>query len=230
MNEYPIEIIDNHIIALIDNNRILLNTCAPNSISDRGSLMLLWINYNFSRNFRGFTINKLSELLRTEINLLLGGDVLRNLNLFVEWDMKKLLFSPMPFELEGTFIPSDFYMNIPIVNLRIYGATFRAFLDTGAKLSNLNPDLTSNYNLLGTTSDFYPGFGNFDTNIYEVPVTLGTQTFSIIAGHLPELLQVTLMMANTEGIFGNDIFKYFNLCFNFQVGKLVLVERNNNAT
>ncbi|GIV46279.1 MAG: hypothetical protein KatS3mg036_1097 [Ignavibacterium sp.] len=230
MNEYPIEIIDNHIIALIDDNRILLDTGAPNSISDGSSLSLLGNNYNFSRNFMGFTINQLNDSLTTEINLLLGGDVLRNLNFFVDWDMKKLLFSSKPFEYEGTYIPLDFFMNIPIVDLQIDGSTLRAFLDTGAKVSYLNPDLTYNYNLLGTTSDFYPGFGEFDTKIYEVPVKLGTQTFTIIAGHLPNLLQMTLMMANTRGILGNDIFKYFNLCFNLRVGTLILIKRNGSTT
>lgn len=229
MNEYSFDIFDNHIIAIIDGKRVLLDTGAPTSIGDGSSFSLLGRNLNFSQIFMGFSIDQLNELLGTKINILLGVDVLRTLNFFVDWDRKTLLFSSIPFEHEGTFIPLEFFMNIPIVVLQINGTTFRAFLDTGAKLSYLKPDLTSNYKLLGQTSDFYPGVGRFDTNIYEVPVMLGPHTFTVIAGHLPELLQMTLMMANTQGILGNDIFKYFNVYFNLQVGQLILVTRNGNA-
>ena len=229
MNEYSIEIVDNHIICLMDEKRVLLDTGAPNSISDGSSLSVLGNNHSFSRSFMGFSIDELSRLVGTEINILLGGDVLKNLNFFVDWDRKTLLFSSTAIEHKGARVPLDFFMNIPIVLLYVDGTNLRAFLDTGAKLSYLNPDLTAGHNLLGRTSDFYPGIGQFDTDIYEVPVMLANHPFTVIAGHLPTLLQMPLMRANTQGILGNDIFKYFNVCFNFQVEELILVTRNGNA-
>lgn len=229
MNGYSIEIVDNHIISLIDGKRVLLDTGAPNSISDGSYLAVLGNVYSFSRNFMGFSIDEISRLVGTEINILLGGDVLTNLNFFVDWDRKTLLFSSTQFEHQGPHVPLDFFMNIPILPLYVDRANLRVFLDTGAKISYLNPDITSNHNHLGRTSDFYPGFGQFYTDIYEVPVMLAYHTFTVIAGHLPTRLQNTLMMANTQGILGNDIFKYFNVCFNFQVKKIILVTRKGNA-
>jgi len=229
MDKYSIEIVDNHIICLIDGKRVLLDTGAPNSISDGNSLLLLGKNFSFSPSFMGFSTDELSNQVGTEINILLGGDVLKHLNFFVDWENKTILFSSTAFKYKGARAPLDFFMNIPIVLLNIDGKIIRAFLDTGAKLSYLNPDLTSNHSLLGTALDFYPGFGQFNTYIYEVPVILADHTFTIIAGHLPNLLQMTLMMANTSGILGNDIFKYFDVSFNFQIEELILVKRNSKA-
>lgn len=98
----------------------------------------------------GFSIEQLNNLLGTEINVLLGTDVLKTLNFFVDCDKKALQFSLKSLVLEGTHIPLDFFMNIPIVVLQVDGTNSRVFLDTGAKLSYLEPDITSKYNLIGT--------------------------------------------------------------------------------
>lgn len=168
----------------------------------------------------------------TEINILLGADVLKTLNFFVAWDKKTLQFSVQPIDIKGTHIPMDLYKNIPIIALQVGKTSLRVFLDTGAKQSYLDPNITSKYNLMGREQDFYPGFGHFETNTYEVPVMAGNHTFTLIAGNLPEKLQMNLMNlmkeANTQGILGNDIFKYFNVCFNYNNKKIILAAKNDN--
>lgn len=230
MNEYSIEIFDNHIIALIEGKRVLVDSGAPTSISDGCSLRILGNNYSFPPNFEGFSIDQLNQLLGTKINMLLGADVLKTLNFFVDWDRKTHQFSVEPIDIKGTHIPMDLkFMNIPIVVLQVDGTSLKVFLDTGAKLSYLDPDITSKYNLIGREQDFYPGIGQFKTNIYEVPVMLGNHTFTVIAGNLHRKLQMSLMRTNTQGILGNDIFKHFNMCFNYTPSKIILAAKNSNV-
>lgn len=48
MSEHSFEIIDNHIITIINGKRVLLDTGAPNSFSDGSSLYLLGISSEIS--------------------------------------------------------------------------------------------------------------------------------------------------------------------------------------
>ena len=55
--------------------------------------------------------------------------------------------------------------------------------------------------------DFYPGFGEFKTNFYQVDVGLESKKFSIRCGSLPDVLMYSLSMGGTEGFIGNEIMK-----------------------
>jgi len=225
MRKYGIEIFDNHVILLMDNKRVLLDTGAPESISDGSSLQLMGREYRFSSNFLGFSIEKLKELLGTDINILLGADVLKNLNFLVDWDKKEAHFSLTPIPCDGIHLPLDFYMNIPIIVLNVNGERLKVFLDTGAKLSYFSEEILSQHKPVGRAQDFYPGLGQFTTDIYEITVTINNHSIVVQAGRLPDLLQKTLAITNSEGILGNDIFKYFNVCFNYSERKIILVKR-----
>ncbi len=227
MEEYSIEIVDNHIIVVINGIRVLIDTGSPSSLSDGSVLTLLGNNYNnFTDNLQGFTIDDLNNFINARVNILLGEDVLRNINFFVDWDNRRILFSIEPFQQQGTFIPLNFFMGIPIVELEINNERFNVFLDSGAKVSYLNQELTDNYEQIGEAEDFYPGFGNFTTNIYKVPVRLGNTEIIIRAGNLPNILQYTLHMANCRGILGNEINNYFNVYFNLSIDQLILIPKN----
>ncbi len=225
MSKYGIEIFDNHVIILTDNKRVLLDTGAPESISDGSSLQIMGQEYRFSSNFLGLSIEKLKELLGTDINILLGADVLKGLNFLVDWDEKEIQFSLNPIPCEGIHVPLEFYMNIPIIALNANGERLKVFLDTGAKLSYFVEEILSRYKPIGRAQDFYPGFGQFTTDIYEITVKINNNSIVIQAGKLPELLQRTLAMTNAKGILGNDIFKYFNVCFNNSEREIIMVKR-----
>ena len=57
-------------------------------------------------------------------------------------------------------------------------------------------------------TDFYPGFGEFKTETYQLELSIGTESNKLICGSLPGLLSETLMMASAQGIIGNEIMKY----------------------
>ena len=39
--------------------------------------------------------------------------------------------------------------------------------------------------------DFYPGMGEFETRVFEIPFTLGKNHFQLRCGVLPDLLEIT---------------------------------------
>jgi len=130
MSNYGIEIFDNHVIILMEGKRVLLDTGAPTSISDGSSLQMMGINYNLPSKYLVFSMQEFNQLIGTEINILLGADILKNVNFLVEWDKKEIQFSSTPFMCKGVSIPVDFYMGIPKIDLKVNGRGLKVFLDT----------------------------------------------------------------------------------------------------
>jgi hypothetical protein len=93
----------------------------------------------------------------------------------------------------------------------------------------LNPKITKSHKIVGNGSDFYHGFGQFETSIYEISITFAGETHPITFGNLPQTLLQGLMQNNTEGILGNDIFKYFNIYFELKNGIVIAKRRNGNT-
>jgi hypothetical protein len=85
------------------------------------------------------------------------------------------------------------------------GRTTGLFFDTGAQISYFQDESLSTYPSAGELTDFYPGFGQFQTDTYNVPIRIGSEQFTIRCGKLPGLLGMSLAMADVQGILGNQI-------------------------
>jgi len=222
MSSCPITLVDNHIIIELDGKNILIDTGAPHSFGETSEIKILGKIYNLADNYLGLTTNELGEYIGADIDIVLGGDVLSKIYFLVDFQANMLYMDRFPVTLDGRAITVSMFMNIPIIQFEINGQQIRAFLDTGAKISYLDPQITANYPSTGTETDFYPGVGQFSTATYEIPVTLNNCECSLVFGNLPELLQMSLMMANTRAILGNDLFKFFKISFALPDTKIVL--------
>lgn len=223
MQEYNIEIHDNCVITKINNKRIFLDTGSPSSFGNCSELKILGKSYKLSDNFMEFSVEGVGKAIGTEIDILLGMDVLKDLNFFISLDREIIRFSLEPIKLEGINISVDFFMNIPKINININinNSNINAFFDTGAKILYFPSSFTENYKKIGSIKDFHPMIGEFKTDTYEIPVIFVDKKINMITGNLPSLFEEMLFEA--EGIIGNDIFKYFDICFNFKNNSLILV-------
>jgi hypothetical protein len=59
----------------------------------------------------------------------------------------------------------------------------------------------------GSLADFYPGFGPFETDTYDVPIALAGLQWRERCGRLPGLLGMTLMLGGVHGILGNALLR-----------------------
>jgi hypothetical protein len=222
MEEYPIQIIDNLIIAIIKQKKVLIDTGSPYSLADGRPFFFLSNQYNFPISFMGLDISQLNQFISTEIDVLLGGDVLSKVFFIIDCKKRVIQISFTRLRFEGVIVPVDLFMNIPIIESRVGNQTIKAFLDTGARLSYLDSEILRNYDSIGNASDFYPGIGQFSTSIYEIPIMFADNTLKITFGELPKLLQKKLMEAGTKSILGNELFKYYKIYFCFQNRKIIL--------
>lgn len=164
-------------------------------------------------NFMGISPESLSKGVGTPVNALVGADILNRYDILIDPIAQRFTLTEDELPLAGTLLGLDRFMGIPIVEAKVGGDIVRMFFDTGAKLSYLDPDRTNTFQSVGTESDFYPGVGDFVTNAYDIPIVLATENIVLRVGNLPELLQMTLMMADTSGILGTAILQTHKVTF-----------------
>ena len=155
----------------------------------------------------GISTESLSRSDGTPINALIGADILNQFDILVDPTTNTLKLSQDELPLAGPSLELDSFMGIPIIEATVGEDKVRMFIDTGAKLSYFDSDRTRAFQSVGVETDFYPGLGEFNTNAYDIPVMLATETVPLRVGNLPQSLKMTLMMADTGGILGTAIFR-----------------------
>lgn len=220
MSKFKIDIFKGHPIINDGENIILIDTGSPSTIHTSSNINFCSETYNCSTNFMGLTVSKISEMLGRQITTLLGADILSRYKTLFDYTNKVVEFHKQEIKFEGQEVGISSFMGIPIIEMLIGGQQLKFFLDTGAKLSYLSDSITSNYNSIGTDEDFYPGVGNFQTQCFEIPTTLGDKVFIVRYGNLPTILQMTLMLSGVDGIIGFDFFNNFIILLDLKNNKI----------
>lgn len=220
MKKFTINLYKGHPIINDGENIILIDTGAPKTIHATNRLSFYSKSYDCSTNYMGLTVSKISDMLGTNITTLLGTDILSDYKILFDYQNEVVEFNEQEIDIEGTQIGISTFMGIPIVELSIDNRNLKFFLDTGAKLSYLSANLTQNHESIGTDEDFYPGVGEFTTDCFEIPTSLGENSFVVKYGNLPNVLQMTLLMGGTDGIMGSDFFNTFKVMLDLQNKRL----------
>ena len=221
MKTFQLQIFKGHPIIQDGDNIILIDTGAPATIHISDELNFLSENFSCTSSYMGLTAFKLSEHLGMQVTTLLGTDVLSKYKILLDYRNLLVSFSKDDIPFEGTEIGISNFMGIPIIELVVNSQPLKFFLDTGAKLSYLSEDFTSGYSSVGTDEDFYPGVGQFETECYDIPTSLGANDFLVRYGNLPFMLQMTLMLGGTDGIIGFDFFNSFRVMLDLGSDKLL---------
>ena len=207
MIQYPLVFREGHYFVDIDGEAWTLDTGAPSSFGSRSPLRFDGKAFDVPESYMGLTARSLSDAIGTATAGLIGTDVLSCFDLLIDTPLLRLVVAEASLELEGDRVHLDDFMGIPIAVVSITGSEHRFFVDTGAQLSYFQDDSLRTFPAAGRVSDFYPGFGTFETDTYSVTADLGNARMQLRCGSLPALLGATLMMAGTTGIVGNEILK-----------------------
>lgn len=216
---YDIDIYDNHLILISNNCRYLIDTGSPVTISNSEKIEIFNTNYKTSTNYLGLSVESLSKSLGTNIDALIGGDVLKNHIFKIDYKNKSFIIID-EINTNNESIDIDLFMGIPIIEIEINGNRIRTFLDTGAKISYINSTYIENLKPIDNRQDFYPTVGNFETDIYKFPIIFNDSKIDLTFGVLPTQLEQTLSFGNTKGIIGNDIFLYYCMIFDYKNKKI----------
>jgi len=202
MTEYKIHEIQEHLVLDADQGLWVLDTGAPSSF---GAVPKLEVNdqiYEIEPNYMGFDNQSLSDALGESVDGLIGGDILSKYDSYWDISANKIVFSLEPMKNEGEAIALGFFMGIPTLKVTMHGVSHNWFFDTGAVVSYVTKQPESWENPVDKYDDFYPGYGNFSTEVFEDEITLGILSMKIKCGVLPSLLGMSLGVGGCTGILG----------------------------
>ncbi|MCX8155216.1 MAG: hypothetical protein N3J91_01985 [Verrucomicrobiae bacterium] len=205
MHSYPLKHRNGHLFVEVEGELWLLDTGSPLSFGKNTTIALAGQPFNINSSFHGLAAAALLEAIGVPCAGLLGGDVLDKFDHLLEVESGRLTLSTDTLEHSGESIPLEPLMGVPVVKAQVRGNEFRMFFDTGAQLSYFQSPMLTQFPSLGSFTDFYPGIGNFSTETYEVPLSLGAVTTTLRCGVLPTLLGTALNLANVQGIIGIEM-------------------------
>jgi len=204
MQTFPLILENGHLFVAIAEGSFLFDTGAPTSFGKVSQVTVGGQSFNLPPSYMGLTAEKLSTFVGRETYGILGGDILNQFDMLIDVPQSRICFSTIPLECGGEELALEEFMGVPILNAIVAGESARMFFDTGAQISYFQGDSLSDFPAEGVVKDFYPGIGEFSTDTFRLPIQLGRSTYQLRCGQLPTLLGMTLMMAGTQGIIGNQ--------------------------
>jgi hypothetical protein len=205
MYELPLHFRSGRLFVEQDGELWLLDTGAPCGFGHTGTITFAGGSFSLASDYLGLAAEALSRFTGVRCVGLLGADVLGRFDHILDVPNGTLVVSPDELTHDGHHVELTEFIGIPILDARVGDETCRMFFDTGAQFSYFQGDSLKSFPQSGMVTDFYPGVGRFDTQTLSVPVMIGGVSLPLRCGRLPELLGLTLMMAGTRGIVGNEI-------------------------
>jgi hypothetical protein len=219
---YKILNIKEHLVLDADQGLWVLDTGAPASFGSPETLEINKKTYEIQSNYMGFDNTKLSEALGASVEGLIGGDILNEYDSYWDLSTNRISFSLEHLESEGIPISLEFFMGIPTLKVVLRGISYNWFFDTGAVVSYVTEQLDEWETPVDQYDDFYPGYGNFSTEIFEDEITLETLNLKIKCGVLPGLLGMSLGVGGCAGILGLGAINKRSFLYAPRRNKLIL--------
>ena len=206
MDMLPLQLREGYLFIESGRELWLLHTGAPFSFGASRTLCIAGEQFSIGPGVAGINAETISQSVKVPCAGLIGADILGRFDHIMDIDGGTLALSKDELQHQGESIPLTYWMEIPVVKARIGDRVFQMFFDTGAHVSYLQDASLTSFPPAGRVNDFYPSFGTFQTETYEVPVSLGAVTFTLQCGTLPaQLAKTLLMMSDKKGIVGNAI-------------------------
>jgi len=219
--DYPLGHTNGHIIVTVDEDNWLIDTGSPASFGSR-ALKLDGKTFNLPAGLMGISVGFLAENTGIPLGGLIGTDIL---NLFdVVFDVPKGLISfHKDAELPtGDDIPLILCMGVPVLEAQINGEILTCFFDTGAQISYAPSRILRPEDAIGPFQDFYPTLGTFETALHFADLVMGSGSFRVRCGVMPDFLAALMSFAGAEGIIGNELMLDQRVCYCPGKGKLIM--------
>ena len=220
---FSINNFDKHLIIEENGKTYLIDTGSPFSVHDGDSLE--FCGQQFTDNMAPCSPENISSLLGMHIDALVGYNVLTHYAILFDYDQGEITFSDEELTLPNAIsLPINTSFGVPKVRMSLLGNEDDFFLDTGAKISYVASETTEGLTPDETDTDFYLGYGDFETPIFNLETTIAGKSFRVRYGNLPFLLERTLMgLSNTKGVIGYDFFNSFKVLIDYRTNMLYLV-------
>jgi Ca-activated chloride channel family protein len=215
---------DGHVLAEIGQGRVLLDSGAVTSFGDDAHIRIGRSDYPLASEFMGMRIGDIGRLVNTRLTALLGADVLNRFDYRIDSGAGTFAVAEGTMDLAGAVLPLESFQGVPVIRAAIGGQERRCFFDSGAKLSYLHSSLAAAYPVTGQDTDFFPGFGEFTTEVRDVEIAVGGHRETIRFGVLPQLLEMAVSMSGTQAILGSVLCERYIVSVSARRRQLAILE------
>lgn len=220
----PLVVRQGHLLIRGGNGRLaLLDTGSPVSIGRGAEYRIAGQSLNPSTAMQS-VLDNASEHLGRRVEWLFGHGFFASNTVLIDWPGHHVRLlrddDPIP---HGVAVPIELVMGVPVVTGQSRDRSVRAVIDSGASLSYVPEAVVRGHAPVGRRKDFYPGFGEFETDTWRVSVAIGGRTMRITAGVLPSMLQMMFgMILGADGwIIGSDFFRNRAIVVDYRGNRLI---------
>jgi hypothetical protein len=171
----------------------------------------------------------LSELIETAFSLVLGADVLSQVDVRINLPAMEITFSDNFGDIGGIVVPLRINNRLPMLSARLPNGEFPFLISTGMKLSFLHSSIASAYPVVGKGSDFIPSMGKlegtkFETDLRRIKINVGGKILKLSFGVLPGFVEESALKGlGVMGILGAEFFARTPIVFSYRRQELTFV-------
>ena len=202
--------------------RAAIVTGTPESFG-RVPLRILGREYPLQTTLAGVSAESIGWHLGTTIDAVIGGDFLRVFECLIDLGRNKVIFSRGSLGCDGVSLRTPLQLDVPTAEVRIGARHGIAFLDTGARLSYMDPAAVTG-RPVGREKDFLPMFGEFETDVYEADIELAGLQFRARFGVLPALLQQAMAALGGQWVIGSELLRQCPVLLDLQHHRIMMVQ------
>ncbi|MEM4134645.1 MAG: hypothetical protein QXV73_05555, partial [Candidatus Micrarchaeia archaeon] len=163
--------------AILDTGNPAFTIFKDNSIKE---ISLSGINFNLQSNVFSEIIqtimnwDEISKLVKTEIDGIIGYDFLLEHDLLIDLKNFDISIAENIQPFDSNVVEMNFFMNVPIIKLKIQGLEINAIFDTGAMHTVINSNYREYlFDKNEIIEDYNPTLGKFIANLYEGDIIIG---------------------------------------------------------
>ncbi|MFH2040035.1 MAG: VWA domain-containing protein [Chloroflexota bacterium] len=220
--DYTLRLVNGHPVFQLDGQETLLDSGSPFSLGRKSDLYFMNAVHPLSQEFMGVDLETIGHLVGTRLDLMVGADILLKYRVLLNLPNGLIQFSQPDGPGFGNRVPLRMMAGVPIATCLVSGKEIQAAFDTGSKLCYINSKLIKDLASIGKEKDFYPGMGEFETKVYEVPFEIGGMELSLRCGVLPATLEAALGLTGAQGILGVDLLQKFEIWLNLPEGEMYM--------
>ncbi|MBN1335339.1 MAG: VWA domain-containing protein [Deltaproteobacteria bacterium] len=202
---HPLPFLNGHLFLEVDGDLWMLDTGSPASFGQPGAVRIAGERFPMPDTLLGLTAASLSGFLGVRCVGFLGSDVIGRLDWILDGHRGIARVWSGELDRAGASVRLDTAFALPVVHASVRGKDRRMFLDFGAQVSYLRPELLDGFPPADTVTDFYPGLGTFQVETRDVDISLGPVSLAVRCGVLPDALSHLLASTDVDGILGNQL-------------------------
>ena len=204
---HPLVFRNNHLYVEINGKLWVYDTGADTTFGDH-TVSLFGAAQPVPKKYAGrVSADDVSHSVGETVSGIIGADLINSYDHIIDLKNNILTVSDVQLRADGLTQPLEFFMGVPSLFAMIESRPRNFVFDTGAQISYYQGEIPPRAERGPIIRDFYPGFGDFESESHFYHIELFGIRHRLQFGRLPDLMGMALQMMNCEGILGNEIIR-----------------------